>query len=141
MFFFILPYKALLVTSSSSAASSDPKSSNEIAHDNSLKIEETFDDSKQSSFNSLQLSGNIAGDNTLDHSLDISLNFTSPTIQSSSKDSQFVDIFNPGNGADKTNQLDSQNTSDESSPAEDIGIGLQFELSQDFSQVFFLSTI
>ena len=113
-----------------------------MAHDNSLKIEETFDDSKQSSFNSLQLSGNIAGDNTLDHSLDISLNFTSPTIQSSSKDSQFVDIFNPGNSADKINrQLDSRNTSDESSPAEDIGIGLQFELSQDFSQVFFPSTI
>lgn len=132
--------KALLVTSSSSTASAEPKSSNENTSivDNSLKIEETFNDSKQSSFNSLQLSGNIIGGDTqnLDHSLDISLNFQSPTIQSSSKDSQFVDIFNPGGTGNENVKVDSLNISDENS-SEDMGCGLQFELSQDFSQVSF----
>ena len=115
-----------MVNSSSSA---DPKSSNEN------KTEETFNDSKQSSFNSLQLSGNIIGDTqNLDHSSDISLDFQSPTIQSSQlKDSQFIDIFNP-NAGKSSEQADFQNTSDENTP-EDMGCGLQFELSQDFSQV------
>ena len=106
------------------------------------------------SFNSLQLSGNIS--NTQNS---ISLNESnsgisvdpSPTISSSEeksvtspigegeRNSQLseIDIFNPGMGIVNAAK-DSQSVySKDSNESPEVENGLQFELSQDFSQVFY----
>eukprot|EP00111_Clytia_hemisphaerica_P010725 TCONS_00031331-protein len=82
------------------------------------------------SFGSLQLSGNLPASHNSDSPPSINLD-QSPTLNKISQSD--VDIFNPGKSIIESSKSTCTLSTDSNNTPE-MGIGLQFELSQDFSQ-------